>query len=324
MGKLRTDNDDLIVESNRLKIRLAAAISDAEYILHHKESEIDRKQMMIELNQEKHRKLTEELEAHEELIQELKTEILQSQKALQEADNMIEEKAQLDRKMREFQAVLDRQEGLQSHMKGRLSCGCLAIGGRAAPQDSPPPLPPRPQAAGQDGGEAEAHRRPQAQAGARQGHHGGPRGAGGVPRRDQDSVRGAVARGLPEVSGRGVGRPDFGKREGRVARGVRRGGCRRSCCVTAPSVVPAAERPAGERVRGDWGPVHAPAGRQARAAWQGHAGGQLDVRSPPVGEPRGGAPGAGHAVCHMAVRDGRVPHQGVLADVRLRVRGGRA
>lgn len=47
--RLKVENDRLVMESNKLKIRLTAATSDAEHILHHKEADIDRMQTIIDL-----------------------------------------------------------------------------------------------------------------------------------------------------------------------------------------------------------------------------------------------------------------------------------
>ena len=110
IAKHKASNDQLITESNRLKIRLSAATSDAEYILLHKESEIDRKEMIIKLNQENFDRLREEKEERNGRIEALRTEILEKQQALKEADEVIKQKAKLDHEMQEVLALLHRQE----------------------------------------------------------------------------------------------------------------------------------------------------------------------------------------------------------------------
>ena len=109
LAKLKKENTTLVTRSNELKIRLAGVVSDADHIQHYKDSEISRKTNLVDALTEKHATLTQELESLEVIQEKLKEAIVGNQATLRRADDVIENKAQLDRKMREFQVILDRQ-----------------------------------------------------------------------------------------------------------------------------------------------------------------------------------------------------------------------
>ena len=102
LAKLKKENTTLVTRSNELKIRLAGVVSDADHIQHYKDSEISRKTNLVDALTEKHATLTQELESLEVIQEKLKEAIVGNQATLRRADDVIENKAQLDRKMREF------------------------------------------------------------------------------------------------------------------------------------------------------------------------------------------------------------------------------
>ncbi|CAG9465761.1 unnamed protein product [Pedinophyceae sp. YPF-701] len=116
---LKADNDRLVMESSELKVKLAAATSDAAHILDHKQSEIERREESIVQLNARRTELEEQLLQKEERIQELERIQGLNEKKLREAEKVIDEKQELEDLVKEQEIITTRQRDTIERMQTR-------------------------------------------------------------------------------------------------------------------------------------------------------------------------------------------------------------